>query len=667
MFRKQPIHLFILFMGVLLFSELVIMLLLEQLNINTVNPLLAGLLDASAISLLTIITLAYLCKPHKTVKIGSYGLLLVAGLVVFSVELLLMQLLPLLPKSIVSWQVTLINIVLLALLCFPFIYRKVFLTTLQASEVSNPRHMSDIKTLSNWTIGYIYLAFIFFLVSMFLVLTTQKQEKINDETYENEQVSHILFEKIFLDDLKNAILDSKILAVNSDLRGLATAQARAELELQADYHSLLEVMHDYNQLRYIDKSGMELIRVDRNDDQLEIVPQTSLQNKRDRYYFQRGMKLLKGEVYISPLDLNIEHNEIERPFRPMIRVVSPVFNHLGVKQGIIVINLSAKEMLNKLNKPENHMAEHIMLLDSEGYWLHGADEKQSWGFMFEDRKEYTLAKLKPDVWQKMQHSSSGSITSESGTYVYRTISPLFQNSHESIFNGDPQLKPPQWFLMSYIDDSVIKAPLIKFCNLLLVILLLFAALGAFIIHLQLLRNKAEVKLVKLAHFDNLTCLANRTFFMMMLEHEIVRSQRVGYKSALLYLDLDNFKPINDDLGHSAGDIALKETAQRLNQSIRKYDLIARLGGDEFTILMTEISNPQDVDEVAERIIRCFDEPFKLNNENRFMGISIGITLLTENHTSAEQVLKDADKAMYQAKKRGKNCYYKSSQESNKTS
>lgn len=155
--------------------------------------------------------------------------------------------------------------------------------------------------------------------------------------------------------------------------------------------------------------------------------------------------------------------------------------------------------------------------------------------------------------------------------------------------------------------------------------------------------------------------------MMMLEHEIVRSQRVGYKSALLYLDLDNFKPINDDLGHSAGDIALKETAQRLNQSIRKYDLIARLGGDEFTILMTEISNPQDVYEVAERIIRCFDEPFKLNNENRFMGISIGITLLTENHTSAEQVLKDADKAMYQAKKRGKNCYYKSSQESNKTS
>ena len=654
--KDQPLqHPFLIVMAVIVFAEIMVMLLLDKLHLYTDTLWLSSLFDASTVSLVTITTLNYINRRQRNTQIISHTSLLTAGAIVFSTELLLMQLLAFLPVNMEGWPSIFINSIALAVLSFPFIYWKIFLPVHQAQDTAT----NHIRPTFIWTGRYAYLIFISFLTIIFFILIHQKQESLADELNKDEAIKLTLLENVFLGDLRQAILDSQILANKTDLEELYTNKTHAISTLQADYLSLLEIMQDYDQLRYIDKTGMERIRIDRHSDHPQIVAQSELQNKQDRYYFQQGMQLNQGEVYVSPLDLNIEKGEIQRPFRPMIRIVSPFFSESGEKQGVVVINLSAKQMFDKLLNLTEQLTGNIMLLNAEGYWLQGVDENKSWGFMFKGRSQFTMAISQPKLWQEMQKSPNNSIASKNGTYVYRTIFPMSGTNEQFAVNNDTQRQTQHWFLVSFIDNATIEAPLTKYRYLLSIIFILLALFGAFITHIQRIRIKTEKKLLQLAHFDNLTGLMNRTFFISMLENELQRSQRLDdYNSALLYLDLDNFKPINDELGHDAGDEALKETGHRLNQSIRSYDHVARLGGDEFAILMSMISKPQDVDELAKRILQCFTLPFTLQNGSRFMGVSIGIAVLDNTYTSVKQAMKAADDAMYQAKNNGKNGYFK---------
>ena len=180
------------------------------------------------------------------------------------------------------------------------------------------------------------------------------------------------------------------------------------------------------------------------------------------------------------------------------------------------------------------------------------------------------------------------------------------------------------------------------------------------------KKEAENQILYLAYYDQVTDLPNRIFFKEQLNHALAQALRYNRIMAVLFLDLDNFKLINDSLGHHIGDLVLKEVAQRLRQSIRKSDIIARnnqktlidtvarLGGDEFTISLTEINSYVDASLVAERIIKSINEPFHIEDHEIFVGVSIGISLCPEDTDDSETLLKYADNAMYYAKKKGKN-------------
>lgn len=169
------------------------------------------------------------------------------------------------------------------------------------------------------------------------------------------------------------------------------------------------------------------------------------------------------------------------------------------------------------------------------------------------------------------------------------------------------------------------------------------------------KKKNETLIWKQANFDQLTSLPNRRMFFDRLEQEIKKAQRANTCVALLYLDLDNFKAINDTQGHSVGDELLKQASKRLQQLIRNSDTVARIGGDEFTIIMNNISEKSDVEKVAYLILEAINQPFHLNSELAYISASIGITFYPDDTTDPELLLQYADQAMYASKKLGRNC------------
>lgn len=171
-----------------------------------------------------------------------------------------------------------------------------------------------------------------------------------------------------------------------------------------------------------------------------------------------------------------------------------------------------------------------------------------------------------------------------------------------------------------------------------------------------LRKTVEDQLTNLALYDHLTKLPNRLLFEKTIAQTIARSKRSNKEMALMFLDLDHFKNINDTLGHDVGDMLLKGVAERLQQCIRKSDTVARLGGDEFAIVLDEIMKAEDAGLVAEKVITSLGPPFQLNGHEVFASTSIGIAIYPVSGADSITLTKNADIAMYQAKQEGRNNY-----------
>ena len=189
------------------------------------------------------------------------------------------------------------------------------------------------------------------------------------------------------------------------------------------------------------------------------------------------------------------------------------------------------------------------------------------------------------------------------------------------------------------------------------------------IFLDIADKKAdEEKISRLAYFDALTGIPNRSLFNERLDKSIQCAQLANASSALLFLDLDRFKPVNDSLGHAAGDQLLQGVASRLEQCIRQEDTVARMGGDEFAILLSNLPSVEATGELvvktATRIIACFVQPFLIEGREIYTSASVGVAVFPCDGATGGELLRNADMAMYSAKKMGKNNYQFYDQEMN---
>ena len=169
-------------------------------------------------------------------------------------------------------------------------------------------------------------------------------------------------------------------------------------------------------------------------------------------------------------------------------------------------------------------------------------------------------------------------------------------------------------------------------------------------------KSAQERLDYMAHYDALTGLPNRTLFTDRLKQALAYAQRNDLKLAILFIDLDNFKVVNDTLGHMVGDKLLSEVASELTACIREVDTVARLGGDEFTILLTNIKELSDITKVAQKVLNAVAKPYMLDGNELFVSTSIGISVYPDDDKSMDNLIRNADTALYHAKAHGKNTF-----------
>lgn len=213
----------------------------------------------------------------------------------------------------------------------------------------------------------------------------------------------------------------------------------------------------YDQVRFLDETGMEVVRANWNNGKPAIVAVSDLQNKGKRYYFKDAFILNKGEVFVSPLDLNIEHGKVERPLKPMIRFGTPVFDEKGVKRGIILINYLADGLLQQFKKAAAQVPGDVYLLNRESYWLASPEAKQEWGFMLSHRQYQRFSSFNESVWKLVLQSETGQFLVDTGLYTYATLYPLqegqisstgaskaYENSQTNLYKKDYFWKLISW-------------------------------------------------------------------------------------------------------------------------------------------------------------------------------------------------------------------------------
>lgn len=171
-----------------------------------------------------------------------------------------------------------------------------------------------------------------------------------------------------------------------------------------------------------------------------------------------------------------------------------------------------------------------------------------------------------------------------------------------------------------------------------------------------LRKAYQAQLERQANFDAITGLPNRQLMMDRLRGAVISATRHRHRGGVLFIDLDHFKKVNDTLGHAAGDQLLKIAAERLSRCVREEDTVARIGGDEFTVVLPNIESAANAEPVVQKILRAFSLPFELSGQEVFVSASIGITVFPDDGDNPDELMKNADTAMYRSKERGRDTF-----------
>lgn len=433
--------------------------------------------------------------------------------------------------------------------------------------------------------------------------------------------------------------------------GLNKRQSRNFIQTQFAIFSRYKGVYD--QIRCIDLSGNEKIRINLEKKHPVIVPENQLQSKKNRYYFQDTIKLNKGEIFVSPLDLNIEHGKIEIPFKPVLRFGTPVFNEKGEKLGVIVLNYLGSGLLSSFHRSNHGSAGDIMLLNPEGFYLCSPRQEEEWGFMLENRKDKCIVHSFPEEWDRILASREPvQFETRKGLFSVATVYPVPSLADAHTY---------YWKIVSHVSPWKIASGTLNMRNRLIllgVILNMFSFGAAFWISRVLVRRKIDQNaLFQAAHYDRLTGLPNRAMFFDHLTQTITRAKRYDETFSLLFIDLDGFKSVNDTHGHDAGDLVLKKTAQKIRNRLRESDMVCRWGGDEFTVILNTTAAPEQISNVCQDLINAVAVPIPYGTDELKIGASIGIGIFPENALNANDLITKADDAMYTAKLNGKNRWH----------
>ncbi len=443
--------------------------------------------------------------------------------------------------------------------------------------------------------------------------------------------------------------DLNFIANRYSAAALATEQADVALASVEDILLFSREKKIYDQIRIIDGQGREKMRINYNGGAAYAVPAHELQDKIQSYYFNDCMALEPGNIYVSPLDLNVEHGEVEVPFKPVIRIGRALLDGQGRKIAIILLNYDGDHLLKHVSdaRAYPHHDEFMgsgstMLVNAEGYWLVAPDKEDEWGFMFPHRKGRTFAKRYPKEWQQMATLDNGYLLTKGGFFTFATIQPPVASLGK---------------IITFVSAERVKAIVYRQRSTLYLLAFLLVALAtavSLLVAVLALRQKRYAgELERSVLTDPLTGLLNRRAFQDRLEIETDRIDRYGGRLFMILGDIDHFKKINDSHGHDAGDFILKKIANTLAVNLRSTDVLCRWGGEEFMILVSGYVQ-EDGEKVAEKLRRAVEaEVMWFNNPRIKVTMSFGVCFYRKK-MSMEELLRCSDEMLYTSKRNGRN-------------
>ncbi|MBT6670182.1 MAG: diguanylate cyclase [Gammaproteobacteria bacterium] len=279
------------------------------------------------------------------------------------------------------------------------------------------------RTIFNGTLRLFVPGLLVLIGGFFLYYTQAFNSTINTlKSVEQEQLQNT--KQILLKDLNTAVNDLLVLSKLKAFNEINSPEHHHALQhLQQNFLALSEHRGLYDQIRYLDASGMEVVRINFNQGRPLVVPSQRLQNKGKRYYFYDSFSLEQSQIFISPLDLNIEKGKIEDPYKPMIRLGMPVFDNKGNKVGIVLLNYFAQELIHEVNQLSLLQQSDAMLINREGYWLAHPQAERNWGFMLKQETN-TMAHTFPSEWTQIHLLKSGQLNTPEGLFTFDTLYPL---------------------------------------------------------------------------------------------------------------------------------------------------------------------------------------------------------------------------------------------------
>jgi len=486
------------------------------------------------------------------------------------------------------------------------------------------------------------------------------------------------------------------------LQGPPSSQGSQAEQLSTLFELMMRDNPAYFQMRLISASdyGLERVRVDRDGDNLLRVQGDDLQEKSHYPYVSDTLHLPAGSTYLSRIVINHERGAHAGLGQPTVLLASPVTNARGQALGVIVINMDLKGAFNRL--ASDLPAEFkLFLANQQGDFLIHPDNSKTFGFdtgrrvLMQDEFPATRALVEGQVSQVMLEANAGTHASTPMVAAFMANQIRVTSSDSAIFLGLAQPRSSVLNRSHALGLTILQiAGGLGLAGFALALLLarwvtrplntMSKAVAAFstaqpIVGLPLSRQDEIGQLARsfdhmqqqihqqftelqanrqelehLARFDALTGLPNRRLLMERLDNALERAKRTQTPLAVMFIDMDHFKAINDRWGHDAGDAALQWVARQLLEHTRKTDTVARLGGDEFVVLL---DSPVPVDQlasIAQKLLDGMREPWFFEGHLCNIEFSIGISLYPQDGDTVDALLSSADAAMYRVKTASRN-------------
>lgn len=346
------------------------------------------------------------------------------------------------------------------------------------------------------------------------------------KTKQTNLVNHQV--QMIVNDFSSVVTDLLYLSRQNELlRILEGEEAHHWGDIANEYLRFCSIKRLYDQIRFLDERGMEIVRVNFNNGKPTSIDKKELQSRAHRDYFKKSIRLEPRQVFVSRFGLNVENGKIEKPTKPIIRFGTPVFDKLGVKRGIVILNYLGAKLLQNLTTTPLDSPGELMLLNSDGFWLFGAREPEDeWGFMYKDRIARKFNQDFPNAWVEISRTESGQFINENGMFTFITFSSLYKDiktlnvSCAGIKTG----VPGYWKIVSYIPSKALQTisqqPTIF---LFLIIILIPSAFGSwFLARSNVSRKLIDEKLLESRErFRIIAETASDTFVMINGENEIL--------------------------------------------------------------------------------------------------------------------------------------------------